>query len=436
MAEKVTLQLEIQNKLEQTRGAISKLKEKGGFKDNSKAEQQIHSFIQELDSLAKITNPSLKNLSRVDALFNQLSEILLKVAHATSNTSKEFQALEKKLKQQQGEEEKLRKERSGIFRQGRINKDTGKYELFTKYQDEVISQSGIKNKKGQAIKTAGTFLKKFDENGNPIKDAFQNPEEAKKIYDSLKRTQQENETRLKELNQKLAEYKTLIEKTNVELAAQSKKEDSPLAGEIIQNKVEINRRVEEEKEQIHTAQDMKEATNAVEGFTKATDKQSSALGRAFKQFTLYHIAIRSVKTALREAVHTVKELDKYLTEQAMVTGLTREQTYGLVKEYQNLALQCGATTKEIASVATEYMKQGKTVQESLTLTKAAVSAAKVARVSVGDSVNYLTTALNGFRLSAEDAMRVSDKFAAVAASSATDCDELAIPLAKVASQAN
>ena len=436
MADKVTLQVELQNKLEQTRGAISKLKEKGGFKDNSKAEQQIHSLVQELDSLAKITNPSLKNLSRIDALFNQLSEILLKVAHATSNTSKEFQALEKKLKQQQVAEEKLRKERSGIFKQGRINKDTGQYELFTKYQDEVISQSGIKNKKGQAIKTAGTFLKKFDENGNPIKDAFQNPEEAKKIYDSLKRTQQENETHLKELNQKLAEYKTLIEKTNVELAAQSTKEDSPLAGQIIQNKVEINRQVEEEKEQIHTAQDMKEATNAVEGFTKATDKQSSALGRAFKQFTLYHIAVRSVKTALREAVHTVKELDKYLTEQAMVTGLTREQTYGLVKEYQNLALQCGATTKEIASVATEYMKQGKTVQESLTLTKAAVSAAKVARVSVSDSVNYLTTALNGFRLSAEDAMRVSDKFAAVAASSATDYDELAIALSKVASQAN
>lgn len=436
MAEKVTLQVELQSKLEQTKGAITQLKEKGGFKDNSKAEQQIQSLIQELDSLAKITNPSLKNLSRIDALFNQLSEILLKVAHATSNTSKEFQELEKKLKKQQEAEEKLRKERSGILKKGRVNKDTGQYELFTKYQDEVIAQSGIKNKKGQAIKTAGTFLKKFDENGNPIEGAFQNPEEAKKIYDSLKRTQQENETRLKELNQKLAEYKTLIEKTNTELAVQSEKEESPLAGQIIQNKVDVNRRVEEEKEQIHTAQDMKEATNAVEGFTKATDRQSSSLGRAFKQFTIYNIAVRAAKTAVREAVQTVKELDKSLTEQAMVTGLTRQQTYKLVGEYQNLALQCGATTKEIAGVATEYMKQGKTIQESLTLTQAAVKAAKVARVSVGDSVNYLTTALNGFQLSAEDAMKVSDKFAAVAASSATDYDELAIALSKVASQAN
>ena len=120
----------------------------------------------------------------------------------------------------------------------------------------------------------------------------------------------------------------------------------------------------------------------------------------------------------------------------MVTGKTREETYALIGSYQELALQTGATTKEIASVATEYMKQGKTIQDSLILTEAAVSAAKVARVSVGDSVNYLTTALNGFQLSAEEAMLVSDKFAAVAASSATDYDELAIALSKVASQAN
>lgn len=178
-------------------------------------------------------------------------------------------------------------------------------------------------------------------------------------------------------------------------------------------------------------------TGATQGADlKTLEKQTSSLGKAFKQFTIYSIAVRAAKTALREAVQTVKELDKYLTEQAMVTGLTRKQTYELVSSYQELALQCGATTKEIAQVATEYMKQGKTIQESLTLTQAAVSAAKVARVSVGDSVNYLTTALNGFQLSAEDAMRVSDKFAAVAASSATDYDELAIALSKVASQAN
>lgn len=168
----------------------------------------------------------------------------------------------------------------------------------------------------------------------------------------------------------------------------------------------------------------------------SSNNSENGLGKAFKELTLYSVALKALKQAGQEAVKTVQELDKYLTEQAMVTGKTREETYGLLKSYQDLATQCGATTKEIAGVATEYMKQGKTIQETLVLTEAAVKAAKVARVSVGDSVNYLTTALNGFRLEAEEAMRVSDKFAAVAASSATDYDELAIALSKVASQAN
>ena len=183
-------------------------------------------------------------------------------------------------------------------------------------------------------------------------------------------------------------------------------------------------------------ENIKKTTTAINNQSVSIERQSSSLGRAFKQFTIYNMALRATKTAVNEAVKTVQELDKYLTEQAMVTGMSREETYRLVGTYQDLAIQCGATTKEIAQVSTEYMKQGKTVKESLVLTEAAVKAAKVARVSVGDSVNYLTTALNGFRLSAEDAMKVSDKFAAVAASSATDYDELAIALSKVASQAN
>lgn len=177
-------------------------------------------------------------------------------------------------------------------------------------------------------------------------------------------------------------------------------------------------------------------TAEIENLNQAVETQTGVLGRVAKQFTVYQIALRFTKKALQEAIQTITQLDKSLTEQAMVTGLTREQTYGLLETYQDLATQLGATTKEVAEVATEYMKQGKSIEDSITLTKAAISAAKVARVSVGDSVNYLTTALNGFNMSAEDAMLVSDKFAAVAAASATDYDELAIALSKVASQAN
>lgn len=158
--------------------------------------------------------------------------------------------------------------------------------------------------------------------------------------------------------------------------------------------------------------------------------------RAFKQFSIYALALKSVKKAVREAVSTIKELDSSLTEQAMVTGKTRKQTYELLSTYQDLAKQTGATTKEISELATQFIRQGKTTKEALVLTTAAMDAAKVAGISSSDSINYLTTALNGFQLSANDAMKVSDKFAAVSANAATSYDEIATALSKVASQAN
>ena len=433
---KVSIQVDLQSKLKQTKEMMNTLKERGGFKNFDTAERELSNLIQELDAFSKSSKLTLKNLSSVDALFNRMTAILLKVANATGNVTKEFQELTKKISGFQVKQEAARSERSGILKKGKVNKETGRYELFTKYQNEVISQSNIKNKQGQSIKTAETFFKKFDAEGNPVADAFQNPEAAKKLYASLQRTQQENHDRLQKLNADIEGYRKAIEKATEELSTQSKFEESPIATQLVQNKINMNELINSKKEEAYSARSSGEATSSVKGLNEAIDKQSSALGRAFKQFTIYNVAIKAVKYALNEAKRTVQELDKYLTEQAMVTGLTREQTYGLVQSYQELALQCGATTKEIAQVSTEYMKQGKSIQESLVLTEAAVKAAKVARVSVGDSVNYLTTALNGFRLSANDAMKVSDKFAAVAASSATDYDELAIALSKVASQAN
>lgn len=175
---------------------------------------------------------------------------------------------------------------------------------------------------------------------------------------------------------------------------------------------------------------------AITNLSTSINKQQSVLRKAAKAFTVYSTIIRIAKSALREAAATITELDKSLTEQARVTGRTRDQAYGLLTTYQNMAQVIGATTKEVAEASSEFIKQGKSIQDALTLSKAAVSAAKVAGISVGDSINYLTTALNGFKLSAEEARKVSDKFAAVASASASGYNEIAIALSKVASQAN
>lgn len=185
-----------------------------------------------------------------------------------------------------------------------------------------------------------------------------------------------------------------------------------------------------------TDEEANKANKNLNNITKTVTKQDNAVSKLIKNYFGYRAALRLLQRITKTSTQAIIQFDKALTEQAMVSGQTREQTYKLLNTYQELAKLLGATTTEVASVATEYFRQGKSANEALKLTEAAVSAAKVASISTSESVNYLTTAINGFRLSADDAITVSDKFAALAASSATSYQELAIALSKVASQAN
>lgn len=108
----------------------------------------------------------------------------------------------------------------------------------------------------------------------------------------------------------------------------------------------------------------------------------------------------------------------------------------MVESFQELANTTGKTTTEIANMATKFYQQGKSTTQVLELTEAAAKAATIAGIDGSRSIDLLTNAMNGFQMSADKAMEVSDKFAALAASAATDYEELATALSKVAAQAN
>ena len=73
MAEKIIV--ELQSKLEQSKGTFAQLKEKGGFKGNAQTEQQVNNLIKELDSFSKVTNLTSKNLSRILSCLKNNKEI-------------------------------------------------------------------------------------------------------------------------------------------------------------------------------------------------------------------------------------------------------------------------------------------------------------------------------------------------------------------------
>lgn len=190
------------------------------------------------------------------------------------------------------------------------------------------------------------------------------------------------------------------------------------------------------KEEDEAAKNQARLEEEQDKYNKTADKTKGIVGKATAAFFSYHIILRQLRRLWNDAINTVRELDTQLTNQAIVTDLDREATWNLVSTYQELGRATGFTTTQIAAVNTEYLRQGNSLKDALTLTEAAAKAARVAGIDARQSVEYLTTAIHGFRLEAEDALAVSDKFAALAADSASDYEDLAIALSKVASQAS
>lgn len=428
MAEDITVKV-----VTETKG----LQEKINSSSLSKEDKSVLSakLSEALNLLSKGANTSARDLSIASGNIRKIIDELVKASAGAKGVSKELIQAQKSLEEATKARDALRKEHSNITKT-KINNE-GK--LRTSEANRLAIAANITNDRGGAIKSYQALVSAADKGNVAAKQALEN----------ITRTFESYQTRLNELNTTAIPNAEQAVKTAAEQVAKVE-QDSPETsasvqmqefGNELQNLIDKLKQIQSEAPDNDSSGNKPNDVGVDPGddlkkLSLNTTQASSSLGKAFKQFSIYNLILKNIKIAAREAVKTIKELDSSLTEQAMVTGKTREQTYALLSDYQELATQTGATTKEIANLTTQFMRQGKTTEDALVLTQAAMSAAKVAGISATDSVNYLTTALNGFQLSAEDAITVSDKFAAVAASAATSYDEIATALSKVASQAN
>ena len=177
-------------------------------------------------------------------------------------------------------------------------------------------------------------------------------------------------------------------------------------------------------------------TVALNTNNQTQEKNTSLLTRATKTLINYSMIYATLRRILQATITTFTEMDEALTGMAVVTNMSREQAWEMAGTIQELGRETGLAATEIANAATMFYQQGKSTTQVLELTEAAAKAAAIAGIDLTTSVDLLTNAMNGFQMSANDAMEVSDKFAALAAAAATDYEELAIALSKVAAQAN
>lgn len=163
---------------------------------------------------------------------------------------------------------------------------------------------------------------------------------------------------------------------------------------------------------------------------------SSAAVKAAATFVKFNVVVNTFKKMLREGIKAVVEMDKALTDMSIVTGTSKDKLQSMIPQFNALGRATGVTSTEVAGLTAEYMKQGRAMKDSLELAEQTAKAAKISGISAAESIEYMTSAINGFNLAAKDAEHVSDVFAKLGAASATDYKDLAIALSKVSAQAN
>lgn len=140
--------------------------------------------------------------------------------------------------------------------------------------------------------------------------------------------------------------------------------------------------------------------------------------------------------SLQKAWDYSVNLDKSLNDIRIVADKSADEMERFAKNANNAAKNLGASTRDYAEAALIYYQQGDNDAQAQAKADVTLKTANVTGQSGQEVSEQLTAVWNGYKVSAEEAELYIDKLAAVAASTASDLEELATGMSKVASAAN
>ena len=164
--------------------------------------------------------------------------------------------------------------------------------------------------------------------------------------------------------------------------------------------------------------------------------------KSLQQSTQYFFSLRNMinlfKRGIREAVDTVKDLDKVMTETAVVTKYSVEDMWGKLPEYTANANALGATVQDMYESTTLYYQQGLNTQQAMEIATETMKMARIAGLEAKDATDMMTAALRGFNMEINEtsAQHINDVYSNLAAKTASNTKELGTAMQRTASIAH
>ena len=167
---------------------------------------------------------------------------------------------------------------------------------------------------------------------------------------------------------------------------------------------------------------------------KEIDRMSQSIVRFFSIGN----AVQLFKRAVRSAVATIQDLDKVMTETAVVTDFSVSDMWKQLPEYTARANKLGVTIHDVYESATLYYQQGLKTNEVMAVSNATLKMARIASLDAAEATDRMTNALRGFNMEITEtnADKVADVYSKLAAISASNVDEISTAMTKVASLAS
>ena len=160
-----------------------------------------------------------------------------------------------------------------------------------------------------------------------------------------------------------------------------------------------------------------------------------ALKTAMVKFPVWLISGTAIVQSInffQKGIEYINELNKALTEIAIVTGQTQQEVAKLGEEYNKLAYQMGVTTGDIARASVEFLRQGLSQEEAMKRVETATQYAKISALDFKQAAEILTATTNSMNVDIE---RAADVFSLLGDATATGADEIGIAFQRVGGSA-
>ena len=155
------------------------------------------------------------------------------------------------------------------------------------------------------------------------------------------------------------------------------------------------------------------------------------------QWQISSSIIHGVVGQINSAIGYVRNLNKSLTDIAIVSDLSSAQLSKFAVDAHKLGKALSTSTLDVTNAALIYFQQGDNVLQSMEKAAITIKAANAsANSSAAEMSEYLTAIWNSYKVGSEDLEQYVDMMAALGAKTATSMEEIATAMQKVAATAN